>query len=390
MSYISNNRSFRISTGAVTNMLLCLILFLVLGVCRPGLGAEEEEEEEVKAVEVRQLNCPWSLVCLWIWGQCVPNNSTINCRYNFTNLCGSSCYCCWGRRRALNVDDEEADIGVKVEQLIHLRDGVQEADDAEEMEQQERRNEVQKNEVLVLKDMRDTLKMEALGDMLEGIEEMEREEEIVKRVSQLDGKDIEMKDGESAASLVLKQIDEKALCATIRDRCHQLGGSCSSRGKNCDLMFPPKCMLLPCSCCVDCGEKNNSLCNEHSGHCRKECLCTEYRNTTTPCNSVYCSCCQACRATPDCRSGPNTGRCVADPTCCNSVTSYVSSDGCVTENCVCCKTCRREQKCADVAGYCITATGTCNPGYVAFSCGCNDGNSCKCCVPESNQAKFSC
>ncbi|XP_069183260.1 cadmium metallothionein-like [Procambarus clarkii] len=196
-----------------------------------------------------------------------------------------------------------------------------------------------------------------------------------------------------AAEEEVNALEERGLptCRPQTDRCLMVGGNCVPNYTAVKCSFNYTLCGPSCTCCIDCrANSNNSSCVKFNGSCRAACLCSEYKNPATPCNSRFCNCCQACRPTLQCSTGSNPGACVGSATCCNSPTSYISSANCVTRNCACCKTCQREQKCVDVDGYCLRANLSCKPNYVAFACGCNDDKNCKCCVPKSNQEKFSC
>ncbi|XP_069183259.1 uncharacterized protein [Procambarus clarkii] len=342
-------------------MSVYMILFLVLGVCRPGLGAAEMDSSNV-----RRALCKSQPLCGLIGGQCQTNIPGKCCICNIALLCGPSCCCCFGKTRALDGDGEVADAGVKMEQLVNVMDGVQEADDAEELQENERNNVENDGELVP-----DAVKMEALKERLGDIEEIELLEK------QLYEKE------------TLKQVDQRSVCGNIT-RCVKKGGFCTSNAKNCSFLVPGLCAPSQCKCCINCKNQPNNTCVISGGQCKKTCSCSEFRNKTTPCQSELCSCCQACQSTTNCSAGPNTGSCVAKPSCCRSPDSYITPGGCVSEKCTCCKTCRREKNCQAVDGYCVAESKSCKSKYVAFPCGCNDSKNCKCCVPVKNQTKFFC
>ncbi|KAK4322662.1 hypothetical protein Pmani_006563 [Petrolisthes manimaculis] len=188
-------------------------------------------------------------------------------------------------------------------------------------------------------------------------------------------------------------------CPSFFTSCFRnLGGICM-RGAaleeaNCDFVAPStECSSWSgdCSCCIKCSD--SGMCLANGGQCQMDRVCPPeaYIDVLSPCASPSaCVCCQKCIQTSTCIDGGesnDTGLCTGNADTLLLMDEYYEpSPGldCDDGECSCVLKCGGDD-CERNEGMCIKKTENCPEGYKnnrqAKKCGCNNSDTCMCCLP---------
>ncbi|KAK3878717.1 hypothetical protein Pcinc_016664 [Petrolisthes cinctipes] len=186
-------------------------------------------------------------------------------------------------------------------------------------------------------------------------------------------------------------------CCTIFTACGLfLGGKCmksdSVTAEDCDFVSTGnECPLgRDCSCCIKCSD--SGMCLANGGQCQsdRECPPNAYIDVLSPCRSPSaCVCCQNCTQTEKCMDGESddTGLCTGNADNLLLMDEYYKPSSpldCENSECTCVLKCGGAA-CEAGSGICIRKEEACPEGFKnnkrAKRCGCNNGDTCKCCIP---------